>query len=97
MRLGLRVVAAVVALAASAVGFGPQPGSGVAYAACAPEDKIDGSTVEQTREKIEAAGFRDVRELQKACDNYWHGKATKDGAQVRVVLSPQGQVQTEGD
>lgn len=95
MRLSLSVVAAAAALAAGAVGFGPPPGS--AYAACTPEDRIDSSTVEQTREKIEAAGFRDVRELQKACDNYWHGKATKEGAQVRVVLSPQGQVQTEGD
>jgi hypothetical protein len=96
MRWKPSVLAVVVTLAACAVGFGPQA-IGVAHAGCAPEEKIDSSTADQARKKIEAAGFREVRELKKSCDNYWHGKAIKDGAQVRIVLSPQGQVQTEGD
>ena len=70
---------------------------GVAHAECAPGEKIDSSTADQARKKIEAAGFREVRDLKKSCDNYWHGRAMKDGAPVRIVLSPRGQVQTEGD
>lgn len=96
MRWNLSVVAAVVVLVAGAVGAGPQV-IGVAQAACAANEKIDSSTAEQARKKIEAAGFREVRDLNKSCANHWHGKAMKDGQPVRVVLSPQGQVQTEGD
>ncbi len=96
MRWNLSVVAAVVVLVAGAVGAGPQV-IGAAHAACAPDEKIDSSTAEQARKKIEAAGFHEVRDLNKSCDNHWHGKAMKGGQPVRVVLSPQGQLQTEGD
>ncbi len=64
---------------------------------CAPEDKIDRSTLPQARQKIEAAGYTQVKNLLKGCDNYWHGVAMKGGQEVHVVLSPQGQVMQEGD
>jgi hypothetical protein len=65
-------------------------------AACEATDKIDKTTVDDTRKKIETAGYRQVRQLAKGCDNFWHGTATKDGNMVYVVVSPQGAVMTEG-
>lgn len=88
----LSLVAAMLAL--SAVGSVPS----VALAApCEPTDKIDGSTVETARQKIEKAGYRQVRNLKKGCDNFWHGTALMDGKAVNIVLSPQGIVMVEGD
>lgn len=83
-----------VMLALGAAGLPPS----VAWASpCEPTDKIDGSTVETARQKIEKAGYRQVRNLKKGCDNFWHGTAVKDGKTVNVVLSPQGSVMEEGD
>jgi hypothetical protein len=64
-------------------------------AACEASDKIDKTTVEDARKIIEKAGYLQVRQLRKGCDNFWHGTATKDGAVVSVVVSPQGEVMTE--
>jgi hypothetical protein len=64
---------------------------------CPPQDKIDSSTVPQAMRKMEAAGYSHVHDLRKGCDNYWHGKAMKNGQAVRIVLSPQGRVMEEGD
>ena len=64
---------------------------------CAPEDKIDGSTLPQAKRKMEAAGYTQVKDLRKGCDNYWHGSAMKNGSEVYIVLSPAGQVMQEGD
>ena len=58
---------------------------------------IDGSTADDARRKIEAAGFADVRDLRKSCDNFWHGKATFAGRAVNVALSPSGKVMLESD
>ena len=58
---------------------------------------IDGSTADDARRKIEAAGFTEVRALKKSCDNFWHGKATLTGRPVNVVLSPSGKVMLESD
>lgn len=68
-----------------------------AWAACSPNDRIDGSTADQAKRQIEAAGYDQVGDLKKGCDNYWHGRAMKDGAPVNVVLSPAGDVKTETD
>jgi hypothetical protein len=76
--------------------FGPPVGI-AAYAACLPGDRVDGSTAAQAKERMQAAGYSNVRDLKKGCDNYWHGIAVKNGADVHVVLAPQGQVMTEGD
>jgi len=64
---------------------------------CEPGDKIDGSSAAQAREKMNAAGYSRVRELNKGCDNAWHGVAVKDGVPTHVSLSPGGLVQSEGD
>lgn len=58
---------------------------------------IDGSTADDARRAIEAAGFRDVHDLKKSCDNFWHGRATLNGQPVNVVLSPAGKVMLEGN
>jgi hypothetical protein len=64
---------------------------------CEAGDMIDGSTAAQAKAKIERAGFRQVRNLQKSCDNFWHGIAVKDGSESNIVLTPQGQALREGD
>ncbi|MGE5538484.1 MAG: PepSY domain-containing protein [Gemmatimonas sp.] len=89
----MSIIFTAVAFAAFAVGplSSPRP----AFAACDPGDRPDKSTADDAKKKIQAAGYRDVRSLKKGCDNYWHGTATKDGAQVYVVLSPQGEVIVE--
>jgi hypothetical protein len=58
---------------------------------------VDGSTADDARRKIEAAGFTDVRELKKSCDNFWHGKAMLGGRAVNVVLTPGGKVMLESN
>jgi hypothetical protein len=68
---------------------------GPASAACGPEHKIDGTTADYARKKIEAAGFQQIHDLTKGCDNYWHGMAKKGGQDVYVVLTPQGEVMIE--
>lgn len=64
---------------------------------CAPEDKIDNSTLPQAKKKMEAAGYTQVKDLRKGCDNYWHASAMRGGSEVFIVLSPAGQVMQEGD
>jgi len=64
---------------------------------CDPGDRIDGSTAAQAKQKIEAAGYAQVHDLRKGCDNFWHGEAIKDGTESHVALSPAGQVLPEGD
>ncbi|MGH6968136.1 MAG: hypothetical protein ACREEL_06865 [Stellaceae bacterium] len=64
---------------------------------CTPEDKIDSSTLPQAKKKMEAAGYTQVKDLRKGCDNYWHGIAMKGSSEVRIVLSPAGEVMQEGD
>ena len=69
----------------------------VAQNGCTSGERIDGSNMDGTRRRIEAAGYRQVRELSKGCDNYWHGRALKDGLDVNVAVTPQGAVITEGN
>jgi hypothetical protein len=85
------VFAAAVAVAGS-IGMADS-----ARAACEAGEKIDKTTVADARKAIEKAGYRQVRELRKGCDNFWHGVAVKDGNPVYVVVSPKGEVMTESD
>jgi hypothetical protein len=64
---------------------------------CAPEDKIDSSILAQAKQKLMAVGYTQVHDLRKGCDNFWHAQAMKDGAAVRVALSPAGKALPEGD
>ena len=65
--------------------------------ACSAEAlaKIDGSTADDARRKMAAAGYTQITGLKKGCDNFWHGQAIKDGAPTGVVLAPDGRVQSE--
>lgn len=91
-RARLSCVAVLLALG----GVAPLPSAALA-SPCEAVDKIDGSSVETARRKIEKAGYSQVRDLKKGCDNFWHGKAVKDGKAVNIVLSAQGSVMVEGD
>lgn len=90
MRRKMILLAAVLAMVAG----GPLP---AARAACDPGDKVDGTTADDARRKILAAGYTQVTGLTKGCDNFWHGRAVQGGAAVNVLVSPQGKVQQEGD
>ena len=68
-----------------------------AYAICAPGERIDGTTAEMAKRRIESAGYSGVRMEHKGCDNVWHGFATRGGTSGRVAVSPSGQVMPEGD
>ena len=67
-----------------------------ASAACSAGDRIDGTTAVYAKGKFEAAGYDQVRDLAKGCDNFWHGRAIKDGVDVNVLLTPEGEVMQEG-
>lgn len=86
-----RLGAFALAIAALVAAEGP------ARAACDTGEKVDRTTVEDARKKVQAAGYAQVRGLRKSCDSYWHGTATRDGRTVNVVVTPQGQVMTEGN
>jgi hypothetical protein len=85
----MRKAAGLFVAAALVIAAGP------AAAACSPNDRIDGSTADQARKKMQAAGYSQVQSLHKGCDNYWHGTAMKDGQMVYIVLTPQGEVMRE--
>lgn len=90
----LRVIAAaLVALAAAQ----PATAASLDGDAAAEHYAIDKSTAADARQKIEAAGYAQVRNLRKGYDNFWHGKALKGSAEVNVVLTPAGKVLEEGD
>jgi GrpB-like predicted nucleotidyltransferase (UPF0157 family) len=62
---------------------------------CAAGEKIDGSTAEQAKQKLEAAGYTDVTGLNKGCDNVWHAQAQSSGNPVNVMVAPDGSVNQE--
>ena len=67
-------------------------------AGCEAGAKIDGTTATETKKKIEAAGYSQVHDLAKGCDNVWHAVATnKDGVSGNVMVTPQGAVMPEGN
>ena len=68
----------------------PQPGNN-----CAAGEAIDGSTAEQAKAKLEAAGYTNITGLEKGCDNVWHAQATSGGNPVNVMVSPDGSVNQE--
>lgn len=83
------------------LGVGSMPVVGIAYAdeaspgGCPAGARIDGSTAAEAQKKIAAAGYTQVSQLKKGCDNFWHGRAVKDGVATGVVLTPDGQVLSE--
>lgn len=70
----------------------------IQLASCEAGVKIDGTTAEQAKKRIEAAGYTQVKDLSKGCDNVWHGNAVnKDGVAGNVMVTPQGEVMPEGN
>ena len=62
---------------------------------CAATDKIDATTANDARKRLESAGYTDVTGLMKGCDNVWHGQARANGGMVNVMVAPDGTVQQE--
>jgi len=91
-----RILIPAALIVSLAAGLGPPFASG-ARASCEIGDRIDNSTADQARKRFEAAGYRQIQDLRKGCDNYWHGRAIQGGTQISVALSPQGQIIPEGD
>lgn len=77
----------------------PIPLTGVrpAWAACEPSEKLDKTTVEDTRKILQKAGYTNARNWRKGCDNTWHATAVKDGAEVSVAVTNDGRVVNEAD
>lgn len=104
MRCRSSVLTAIAALsggllagAASAQEAGQSGSALVAAPGCHFGEVIDGSTADDARRRIEAAGFVGVHGLKKSCDNFWHGQAILAGRPVNVALSPTGSVMLESD
>lgn len=68
-----------------------------AWAACDPGDKLDKTTVDETRQKLQKAGYKSIHDLRKGCDNTWHAKATKDGTESSVAVLADGTVVKEAE
>jgi hypothetical protein len=90
-----------VAVASALISFVTVFGGPLAFpaqaAGCDVSDRIDGSTLDGARKRMEKAGYHKVKFLKKSCDNFWHAKAEKDGAPINIVLSPKGFVIAEGN
>ncbi|WP_158240717.1 PepSY domain-containing protein [Telmatospirillum siberiense] len=88
-------MAAVVVLAG--LSLAPQFAHEAHASGCDANDKIDKSSADMARKAMAKAGYLQIHALKKGCDNFWHGQATRNGVAVRIVLSPHGQIETEGD
>jgi len=96
MRLRTAGIAAGALFLALAAGATPKL-VGHAIAGCEPGVRVDSSTADDARKKMMAAGYRDLHDFKKGCDNAWHAQGTKDGKTVNVVLLPTGHVMEESD
>jgi hypothetical protein len=94
-RFGTVAVAFSALVASSAIAFSADAAS--THNGCAAGARVDGSTAMSAKKKMHAAGFSHINGLKKGCDNYWHGKAVKDGVATRVVLPPDGSAMPEGN
>ena len=89
----LSVLAALVEIAPHSVPILAPP----AWAGCEAGDKINKTTVEETRALLAKAGYKNAHNWRKGCDNTWHVTATLDGSEVSVAVLPDGHVVREGD
>lgn len=64
---------------------------------CHYGEVVDGTTADDAKRRIEAAGYTQVTNLKKSCDNFWHGRATLNGVETNVLVTPDGRVRPEGD
>ena len=87
----------LIAACAVFVAFVASARTNLVWAACESGVRVDKTTVEDTRKKLEKAGYKNIRNWRKGCDNTWHATAIKNGAPVSVALLPDGHVVKEGD
>lgn len=100
MRLVLGALGWAAVFSGAVLAAGPsmaQDAGTVSGPGCHFGEVIDGSTADDARRRIEAAGLTEVRDLKKSCDNFWHGKAMLNGRPVNVALSPSGKVILESN
>jgi hypothetical protein len=91
-------IVAMSALAIAGVGFaGRTVAIAPAHAACLPTDHVNGSTAQDAKRGFARAGYPNVQNLVKGCDNVWHGITNKGGQPIRVALEPGGKVFPEGN
>lgn len=64
---------------------------------CHYGEVVDGTTADDAKRRIEAAGYTNVINLKKSCDNFWHGRASMNGVATNVLVTPDGRVRPEGD
>jgi hypothetical protein len=69
----------------------------VAQAACDSGTSLDKTTVEQIRDRLVKAGYKNPTHLRKGCDNSWHGTVLKDDQQINVAITPDGHIVQEDD
>jgi len=69
----------------------------VAQAACDPGTLLDKTTVDQIRDRLIKAGYKNPAKLRKGCDNAWHGTAIKDGQAINIAVTSDGRIVQEGD
>src|SRR5690348_12066954 len=69
--------------------------NGPAWAAFDPGDKLDKTTLKQTRPKPQKAGYKSIHDLRKGWHTTWHGMASKDGAEASVAGLSNGTIVTE--
>lgn len=98
MRHKLVLLSAAIAVAGLLV-LAPRsvPLISAAQAACDPGTRLDKTTVEQVRDRLIKAGYKNPLHLRKGCDNTWHGTAMKGGQQINVAVTADGHVVEEGD
>lgn len=64
---------------------------------CQFGESIDSSSATDAKRRLQGAGYTDVRDLRKGCDNVWHARAQQGGFDVNVALEPSGQIFRETD
>ncbi len=96
LKLNLLTMALLMA-ASSGQAQATPPETVVGVPGCHFGEVIDGTTADDAKRNIEAAGYTNVVGLKKSCDNYWHGQALVNGTQTRVSVTPDGRVRLEND
>ena len=96
MRTRLVLVAALASLGFIALASGSAV-IAPAHAACVPGTRIDKTKVEDTRDKLIKAGYKNPLHLRKGCDNAWHGTAIRDKKQINIAVTADGHIVHDGD
>lgn len=97
LKLNLLTMALLLAASGGPVEAQSTPDAVVGVPGCHFGEVIDGTTADDARRHIEAAGYIQVTGLKKSCDNFWHGHAVMNGTQTRVLVTPDGRVRPEND